>query len=121
MEETKLQYRGKKAPFKTPPIIKQSFVFGEDPVWVPSGVAETLMQINPAMFYKLGERDTENPVEDASSIKPKEELEIEYECEVCGKKYKSEPFFLRHIEGCTNDERRDQRDDQTDDAQPEVE
>lgn len=115
MLEYQLQYRGKKTPFKTPPIIKPQFTFGSDPVWMPADCAETLMQLNPSMFYKLQMRDLENPIEATQAIQPKPELDVpevehqpeqayEYVCEKCGKGYNVEHFYQKHIAKCDNDE-----------------
>lgn len=109
MEEILLKYVGKKRPFKIPPMFRHEATFGNDPVWVPSMCALKLIEVNPAMFQKLQERDLENPVEFADEIKPKEELkepEIESEvqgqfvCESCGKSYTVEHFYLKHISKC---------------------
>jgi hypothetical protein len=115
MLEFKLQYRGKKIPFTTPPIVKPAFVFTGDPLWIPASAAALLMQINPSMFAKSGERDLENPVVDAASIKAKPELAVPdepdiqpdiepqwpYNCALCGKGYKIERFYQNHIATCT--------------------
>jgi hypothetical protein len=114
MLEYQLQYRGKKLPFVTPPIIKPTFTFSHAPVWVPAGAATLLMKLNPIMFAKTGERDIENPVEDAASIKVKPELEVPalepdepqwpYNCALCGKGYRIEKFYHNHIAKCTGPE-----------------
>lgn len=105
MLEYRLEYRGKKIPFKAPPIIKADIVFGKDPVWVNAEHADVLMGLNPLMFNKLGQRDLENPIEDAEDIKPKPELEEPeipkiFEC-ACGKEYKREASYKKHIEKCS--------------------
>ena len=117
MLEYQLQYRGKKSSFTTPPIIGNKYTFTSAPVWVLAGDADALMKINPSMFYKIAERDTENPVEEAADIKVKAELsvpetvlEVEetaptyYACTKCGKEYTMERFYLMHIAKCTGPE-----------------
>jgi len=118
MLEYQLQYRGKKESFTTPPIIKNKVTFKTAPVWVPAADAQLLMKLNPVMFYKLAERDLENPVEDAEAIVPKEELEVpeipedhkpehpkgKFVCDKCGKDYTVERFYINHIAKCDGDD-----------------
>lgn len=121
--EIGLIYKGKKKPFQfdNPKTGKLRFTPGVVE-WLPVSTAEWLLSINPGMFGRAGERgysDAEAIFEDASEIiakkaaqdiedeKPEptkeeepEKEDVMFECKKCGRKYKDEVWYDKHIEKC---------------------
>lgn len=109
-----LVYQGKKAPFRfSNPRLKQPLEFPDTKttVWVPENDARWLMDINPAMFRKAGEKaespddeliDLDAPKEPEAVEDEPEEPEGEYKftCPFCSKGYNSEAYYKRHREKC---------------------
>lgn len=108
MHEIALKYVGRKKRPRTVdiPKFKNKLLFGHEPVWMPAEQANWLMEINPAMFQKVGEKNAaESFIEDAEVMlanrdRTEEDEDEQFVCEKCGKDYKVESFYLRHIEKC---------------------
>ena len=123
--EIGLIYNGKKKPFEydNPKTGKLRFTPGVVE-WVSNKAAEFMTRVNPGMFTKAGERGNPDEVifEDAAEMIAKkaaqdaadkeaeapEETEIEepektdgfHVCAKCGRKYKDEEWYNKHIAKC---------------------
>jgi hypothetical protein len=130
MHEIALQYNGKKKPFQfdNPKTGKLKFTPGVA-TWVAVGAANWLMQVNPGMFTKVGERGVPEDemviIEDAAdTIKNKAEADAEekrqdetelpltdappeeistvapFACPKCKKEYKDKRWYDQHVSKC---------------------
>lgn len=103
--EVQLKYNcGKKKPF----IKIGNYEFGKEPVWIPKSDADALTKLNPKMFQRLAERETEKPApkeppprKEPEKKEAKEPLGI---CEKCSKPFYTQWTYDRHIARCNGPE-----------------
>lgn len=98
MIQVKLRYRGKKKPFKTPPIVKSRITFGDEAEWMPEHDADILMRLNPKMFQRMDSREVEDPKDPADEMK---DINQTWYCGKCGKPYTVERYWVSHEAKCT--------------------